>query len=304
MQFIPTLKRSLAALMLLATSAQVSAEPPNVLVSIKPLQLIAQGITDGVTDADVLLPPGSSPHRHSLKPSDARKLREADVVFWVGPDMETFLPKLLHGTQKAVALMDVKGVQLLHTGESDHHDHHDHGAHDPHIWLSTDNARAIATEMSRVLTSLDAANKARYQANLERFLQCMDKTDERNLEKVRQSGNKPFFVFHNAYGYLQEQYGFPAAGYFTQNPEQQPGARHLVDLQGQLDKAGAVCIFREPQFHPAYIDRLTEGLAVTVGVLDPLGETVAPGPASYAHFINQLVDNITDCTRGKPALNG
>lgn len=304
MQFVLTLKRSFMAVMLLATGAQASAEPPNILVSIKPLQLIAQGITDGVTDADVLLPPGSSPHSHSLKPSDARKLREADVVFWVGPAMETFLPKLLNGTQKAVSLMDVKGVQLLHTGESDHHGHHDHGGHDPHIWLSTDNARVIATEMSRVLASLDGANQARYQANLERFLQSMDKTDERNLEKVRQSGNKPFFVFHNAYGYLQEQYGLPAAGYFTQNPEQQPGARHLVDLQGQLDKAGAVCIFREPQFQPAYIDRLTEGLAVTVGVLDPLGETVAPGPVSYAQFINQLVDNITSCTQQKPILKG
>ena len=304
MQFVLTLKRSLMALMLLATCVQVSAEPPNVLVSIKPLQLIAQGITDGVTDADVLLPPGSSPHSHSLKPSDARKLRGADVVFWVGPAMETFLPKMLSGTQMAVSLMDVKGVQLLHIGESDHHGHHDHGAHDPHIWLSTNNARVIATEMSRVLASLDGANQARYQANLERFLQCMDKTDERNLEKVRQSGNKPFFVFHNAYGYLQEQYGLPTAGYFTQNPERQPGARHLVDLQGRLDKAGAVCIFREPQFHPAYIDRLTEGLSVTVGVLDPLGESVSPGPASYAQFINQLVDNIISCTQRKPTLKG
>ena len=304
MQFVLTLKRSLMAVMLLATSAQASAEPPNILVSIKPLQLIAHGITDGVTDADVLLPPGSSPHSHSLKPSDARKLREADVVFWVGPAMEAFLPKMLGGTQKAVSLMDVKGIQLINAGESDHHGHHDHGTRDPHIWLSTDNARVIATEMSRVLVSLDGTNQAKYQANLQRFLNSMDKTDERNLEKVRQSGGRPFFVFHNAYGYLQEQYGLPAAGYFTQNPEQQPGARHLVDLQGQLDKAGAVCIFREPQFHPAYIDRLTQGLSVTVGVLDPLGEAVSPGPASYAQFINQLVDNITDCTKGKPTLKG
>ena len=304
MQFVLTLKRSFMAVMLLVTGAQASAEPPNILVSIKPLQLIAQGITDGVTDADVLLPPGSSPHSHSLKPSDARKLRKADVVFWVGPAMETFLPKMLGGTQKAVSLMDLKGIQLIDAGESDHHGDHDHGTHDPHIWLSTDNARVIATEMSRVLASLDGANQARYQANLERFLNSMDKTDERNLEKARQSGSRPFFVFHNSYGYLQEQYGLPAAGYFTQNPEQQPGARHLVDLQGQLDKAGAVCIFREPQFHPAYIDRLTQGLSVTVGVLDPLGEAVSPGPASYARFINQLVDNITDCTKGKPALKG
>ena len=309
MQFLPTLKRSLLAALMLTTSAFANTEPPNVLVSIKPLQLIAQAITDGVTDADVLLPPGSSPHSHSLKPSDARKLRNADVVFWVGPAMEAFLPNMFNGTQKAVSLMDIQGVHLLggeeeHHHEHEHNDHHDHGAYDPHIWLSTDNARAIATEMSRVLISIDGANRAKYQTNLERFLQSMDETDKRNLDKIRQSGNKPFFVFHNAYGYLQKQYGLTAAGYFTKNPEQQPGARHLVGLQGQLDKAetkaGTTCIFREPQFKPAYIDRLTKGLSVRVGVLDPLGENITPGPESYARFINQLVDKITSCTNAEP----
>lgn len=308
MPFIPTLKRSLvAALMLVTGAACADVEPPNVLVSIKPLQLIAQAITDGVTDAGVLLPPGSSPHSHSLKPSDARKLREADVVFWVGPTMEAFLPKMLNGRQKAVSLMGIKGVHLLGSGEDEHHEHHGHhghGEHDPHIWLSTDNARAIATEMSRVLISVDDANKARYQANLERFLASMDETDKRNLDKVKQAGNRQFFVFHDAYGYLEQQYGLPAAGHFTATPEQQPGARHLVGLQEQLGKAGAICIFREPQFQPAYIDRLTKGLPVTVGVLDPLGESITPGPESYAQFINQLVDNITSCTGARTTTKG
>ncbi len=308
MPFVPTLKRSLvAALMLITGAACADTEPPNVLVSIKPLQLIAQAITDGVTDAGVLLPPGSSPHSHSLKPSDARKLREADVVFWVGPAMETFLPKMLNGKQKAVPLMDLKGVHLLGGEEGDHrhgHDHHDHGEHDPHIWLSTDNARAIATEMSRVLISVDDANKAKYQANLERFLTSMDETDKRNLNKVKQAGNRPFFVFHDAYGYLEHQYGLPAAGHFTATPGQQPGARHLVGLQEQLGKAGAICIFREPQFQPAYIDRLTKGLPVTVGVLDPLGESITPGPESYTQFINQLVDSITSCTGARITTKG
>ncbi|USE36871.1 zinc ABC transporter substrate-binding protein ZnuA [Endozoicomonas sp. SCSIO W0465] len=304
MQFVPV-KQLLVTVWLITVSFFASAEPPRVLASIKPLQLIAQAVTEGVTEADVLLPPGSSPHSHSLKPSDARKLRSADIIFWVGPSMETFLPKMLASAKggKAVSMMDIHGIRLRGSDEDGHHihvhgEHHDHGDYDPHIWLSTDNARVIAREMTRVLVSVDKVNQPRYQSNLNRFLKSMDQTDSRNGQKVEQSGKKPFFVFHNAYGYLQEQYGLEVAGYFTMNPEQQPGARHLVRLKGHLDKAGATCIFREPQFQPAYIERLTEGLSVSVGVLDPLAENIQSGPESYAKFINQLVDSITSCTQG------
>lgn len=304
MQFVPV-KRLLITVILMTASFFAVAEPPQVLASIKPLQLIAQAVTEGMTDAGVLLPPGSSPHSHSLKPSDVRKLRNADVIFWVGPSMEAFLPKMLSGSggSKAVAMMDIPGIGLRSSKGDEHHthehgehgEHHDHGDYDPHIWLSTVNARAIAREMARVLISVDKVNEARYQNNLDLFLQSMDQTDLRNREKVAASGKQPVFVFHNAYGYLQEQYGLDIAGYFTLNPEQQPGARHLVSLKGQLDKAGATCIFREPQFQPAYIDRLTKGLAVRIGVLDPLAENIPSGPESYAKFINQLVDNIIYC---------
>lgn len=310
MQFVP-IKRSLMAVVLMTVSFFASAEPLRVLASIKPLQLIAQAVTEGVTDADVLLPPGSSPHSHSLKPSDARKLRNADVIFWVGPSMESFLPKMLASSKgaKVVAMMDVQGIRLRSSEDDEDHihehgDHHDHGEYDPHIWLSTENARVIAREMVKVLMSVDTVNQDQYRNNLDHFLRSMDKTDSRNSQKIEQAGKKPFFVFHNAYGYLQEQYGLEIAGYFTLNPEQQPGARHLVSLKGQLDKAGATCIFREPQFQPVYIERLTEGLSVNISVLDPLAENIQSGPESYANFINQLVDNITSCIQGAGKKNG
>ncbi|WP_257264932.1 zinc ABC transporter substrate-binding protein [Endozoicomonas sp. ONNA2] len=287
----------------MTSSFCTSAESPKVLASIKPLQLIAQAVTEGVTHTEVLLPPGSSPHSHSLKPSDARKLRSADVIFWVGPAMETFLPKMLASAKgiKAVSAMDMHGIRLRNSEGRERHVHDNtehHGDYDPHIWLSTNNARVIAREMARVLISVDKVNQSHYLRNLDLFLNSMDQTDLRNGQKVEQAGKQPFFVFHNAYGYLQEQYGLEVAGYFTLNPEQQPGARHLVSLKGQLDKAGTTCIFREPQFLPAYIERLTEGLSVKVGVLDPLAENIQSGPQSYARFINQLVDNITSCIQG------
>ena len=169
MQFAP-IKQLLMTVLLMTASFCVSAESPKVLASIKPLQLIAQAVTEGVTHTEVLLPPGSSPHSHSLKPSDARKLRSADVIFWVGPAMETFLPKMLASAKgiKAVSAMDMHGIRLRNSEGNEHHVHQHHihnntthhGDYDPHIWLSTNNARVIAREMARVLISVDKVNQS------------------------------------------------------------------------------------------------------------------------------------------------
>ncbi|MGB1272049.1 MAG: zinc ABC transporter substrate-binding protein ZnuA [Endozoicomonas sp.] len=307
---LPTVLKKASVLTLLLASPLVFADPPRVLASIKPLQLIAQAITADVTEVDVLLPPGASPHSHSLKPSDARKLHSADVIFWVGPSMEAFLPKMLDSTKNAtaVAMMDIPGIRLRKNGASTseehahgekHHDedehHHDHGEYDSHIWLSTFNGRAMATAITKVLASRDKANASQYKKNLKAFLQTMDKADARNTGKLAHTRQRPIVVFHDAYGYLQEQYQLNIAGHFTLNPEQQPGARHLSQLRERLKKAGNTCIFREPQFQPAYIDRLTKGLPVKVSELDPLGENIEARPDGFAHFINTLVDNISEC---------
>ncbi|MBA4246051.1 MAG: zinc ABC transporter substrate-binding protein, partial [Pseudomonas sp.] len=69
----------------------------RVLTSIKPLQLIAAAVQDGVGKPGVLLPPGASPHHFTLRPSDIRNVREADLLYWIGPDLETFLPRVLEG---------------------------------------------------------------------------------------------------------------------------------------------------------------------------------------------------------------
>lgn len=96
-------------------TASASAEV-RVLTSIKPLQLIAAAIQDGVGTPDVLLPPGASPHHFTLRPSDIRNVREADLLYWIGPDLETFLPRVLEGrsaTTLAVQDISVIGKMLV-----------------------------------------------------------------------------------------------------------------------------------------------------------------------------------------------
>ena len=112
---------------------------PAVVATIKPIHSLVAGVMEGVGKPTLLIKGAASPHTYSLKPSEARALTNADVVFWVGEDLETFLPKVLRvraGQATSVEMAEAKGVRLLgfrEGGAWDAHEDDDHedkeGAH-------------------------------------------------------------------------------------------------------------------------------------------------------------------------------
>src|SRR5476651_1910197 len=91
-QNINTVKRMLLAAALVSSFAATSAHSA-IVASVRPLGFIASAIADGVTPTEILLPDGASPHDFALRPSDLQKMRRADLVVWVGPEMEAFMTK-------------------------------------------------------------------------------------------------------------------------------------------------------------------------------------------------------------------
>lgn len=74
-----------------------SASAIEVLTSIKPIQMITYELMLGTGTPDVLLPSGASPHDYALRPSDVKRIQQADLVIWFGQDLEPFMSKLLEG---------------------------------------------------------------------------------------------------------------------------------------------------------------------------------------------------------------
>jgi len=242
----------------IALSAQADV---RVLTSIKPLQQIAAAVQEGVGSPDVLLPPGASPHHYALRPSDVRRVGDADLLYWIGPDMENFLARVLGSRSKAtVAVQSLPGMKLRHFGEDSHsheeadHDDHDHdhrpGSLDAHLWLSSVNARVIAAKMAADLAQVDPANAARYQSNLKAFDERLDALDGRIKARVTGIAGKPYFVFHEAFDYFEAEYGLKHAGVFSVASEVQPGAQHVAAMRKRLQEVGKTCVFSEPPLRP------------------------------------------------------
>ena len=291
------------------------------LTSIKPLQLIAAAVQDGVGSPEVLLPPGASPHHYALRPSDVRRVREVALLYWIGPDLESFLPRVLDGrSQPSVAVQDLPGMHLRHFGDShaedddhdpahaEHDEHeqevadeheHDHahrpGALDAHLWLLPANALVIATRMAADLSGADPANAARYQANAKAFGERLEALDQRLQTRLSGLAGKPYFVFHEAYDYFEAAYGLEHAGVFSVASEVQPGARHVAAMRTRLQQAGPACVFNEPPLRPRLAETLTAGLPVTLAELDTMGAELSVDGNGYEALLDNLANGLVEC---------
>lgn len=280
----------------------------KVLTSIKPLQLIAAAVQDGVAVPEVLLPPGASPHHYALRPSDVRKVQSVDLLYWIGPDMEGFLPRVLNGrTLPSVAVQDLPGLKLRHfaqdsaSHEDDDHDgdEHDHdhrpGSVDAHLWLSPLNARVIAAKMAADLSAADPANAARYQSNLKGFNQRLDSLDTRLKARLAGVAGKPYFVFHEAFDYFEDNYGLKHAGVFAVAAEVQPGAQHVAAMRTRLQAVGKTCVFSEPPLRPRLAETLVAGLPVKLAELDALGGYTPATAQGYEQLLEKLGNDLAGC---------
>ena len=287
---------------LLIGSAQAEVK---VLTSIKPLQLIAAAVQDGVAIPEVLLPPGASPHNYALRPSDVRKVQSVDLLYWIGPGMEGFLPRVLNGrTLPSVAVQDLPGLKLRHFAEDNHShaeeaDEHDHdhrpGSLDAHLWLSPINARVIATKMATDLSAADPANAARYQSNLKAFDERLDALDARLKKRLAGIESKPYFVFHEAFDYFEDAYGLKHTGVFSVAAEVQPGAQHVAAMRARLQEVGKTCVFSEPPLRPRLAETLVAGLPVKLAELDALGGYTPATAQGYEQVLEKLGNDLAGC---------
>jgi len=295
----------LSCLSLLALSAQAQVQ---ILTSIKPLQLIAAAIQDGQGEPQVLLPPGASPHYFVLRPSDAKRLDNADLFYWIGPDLENFLPRLLkQRSQPSVAAQDLPDLHLQYFAEAHAHDHdhghalieHDHahqpGTVDAHLWLDPHNAELIAQRISADLSALDPENAAHYAANLQAFSQALQEVDGQLKVELAPLKNQPFFVFHEAFNYFEQAYGLAHTGVFAVSSEVQPGAKHVQQMRTRLQQAGAACVFSEPPLQPRLAQTLAAGLPVKLAELDALGVDIPVSAQGYTQLLRNLGAQFSAC---------
>lgn len=297
---------------LLLASAVTTALPfaanaaPNVVVSIKPIHSLAAALMKGVGEPGLIVQGVASPHTYQMKPSDAVRLQNADIVFWVGHDLEKFMEKPLEtlgSKARIVELDDAPGLVKLPTRESgtfephaDGDEHHEGEVeYDLHLWLNTSNAKAMAAEMEKTLVDVDPANAQYYAKNLNDLNTRLDSLSQEIKQTVAPVKDKPFIVFHDAYQYFEKEFNVAVAGSITVTPENMPGAARIAEIHKKVQELKSTCVFAEPQFEPKLIKVVLEGTPAKTGTLDPEAGALEPGENLYFDMMKGIATSLRDC---------
>jgi len=303
------LAAALAAIPTLALCDAASGAP-RVVVTVKPLHALVAGVMEGAGTPELLIRGAASPHTYSLKPSEARMLEDAEVIFWIGESLETFMEKplvALASRARVVEVMRAPGMALLpgrlggawDGPDRDAHGRDEHAEHGPggdaHLWLDPANARAIARLAAAELGLADPGNRARYVANAEMLVARIDAIDDELRKTLAPVRGVPFVVFHDAYQYFEKRYELRAVGSIAVGPERTPGARRIREIRERIRASGARCVFSEPQFSPAILATLTEGTGVSTAALDPLGAALPAGPDAWFALMRALGSSLASC---------
>ncbi|MGI9302567.1 MAG: zinc ABC transporter substrate-binding protein [Gammaproteobacteria bacterium] len=268
----------------------------EVVVTIAPIHSLVAAVTRGVTEPALLLPPGATPHSYALRPSDIKRLRDADMVVSVGAGLERFLDKTLQALPQSIRLIvlaNTPGVTLLRADVNRDHGG-DHDA-DPHLWLDPVNAKFIVSYLAHEFSRADPANAASYNSNETETLARLEQLDLSVRQRLAPVAEVPYIVFHDAYRYFEMRYGLSQAGAFTMDPTRPPGARRVREMRKRLEASGTRCIFVEPQFRPALLRSVANDTGASIGVLDPVGAGIAPGPNAYFLLIERMAQALSAC---------
>lgn len=292
----------IVVLQLLTATEAMAATPkaiaPSVVVTIKPIHSLVAGVMDGISKPELLLKSAGSPHHYSLKPSDRRLISSAQIIFWVGPELEGFMPHLLKSLENvsAVSLISTPDLKLL-PARSQHNNHvSNNSGNDAHIWLSTDNAHVMVDEINRRLAVIDPGHKKNYDHNT---LVMHKKIDQLRIYLHSQFDNKhnAFIGYHDSYQYFEHEFDLFSAGFVSLSSAAQPGARHLQELRQTLKQDSVICAVYDTRKMPPIMEALIRNKKINTAVLDPLGTRLNAGKSLWFNLMRTIGNNLGQCLK-------
>jgi len=307
----------------------------KVVASIKPIHSLASYLMDGVGKPDLIVDGYASPHGFAMKPSHAKMLQNADLIFWVGEDLENFLEKPLKSIAKKaekIELMEIKGLTKLefrernifeehghdehkeHGHKEDKHDDHKHDEHKEHGHKEDkhDDHHGHAHGEHDPHIWLDPINAKAILSEMAEHLIEKDPNNasayKANLKKANKAldnltkkvkselkGDFKSIVFHDAYQYFEKRFDVNVLGAFTVNTDVLPGAEQLAEIREVIEHEKVSCVFSEPQFNPDIIKAVAKDTNIKTGVIDPLGATLNPGKTLYFDLISNMSKSFKGC---------
>lgn len=264
----------------------------DVVVSIKPLQLLASAVLGDGGEVAVLVPPTGSPHHYTMTPSDRLALESADLLVYVGEPLETELHGIMRGLasdRPVLELLQLPGLTRRQLPGS--------ASLDPHIWLDSRNGLLIAAALRDRFMALDPDQASHWAANYAALEQELLTAESAWEDRLSQLPATPYAVYHDAIGYFEARYDLDHAVVLVDDPELQPGIRHLIRVREDIARLRPACLFTDVTSRQNTIETLFASQQVRQQRLDLLGDQLE-ADEGYPQLLGNLADDMIGCLSG------
>ncbi|HEY0705598.1 MAG TPA: metal ABC transporter substrate-binding protein [Polyangia bacterium] len=286
----------LAVVVLLAGGRSVWAGV-RVVASVPDLAALAREIGGDAVSVKSLSSPTQDPHFVDAKPSLALELNRAQLVLFVGLDLEVgWLPTLLVGARNPgiqpgsaghldcsqfVKKLDVPGAAVDRSQGDIHPGGNPHYLYDPRA------AGAVAEGIAKRLGELDPAQAAHYQANLASFKKRLETTRTRWEQRLAGLRGMPVIGYHRTWSYLADWLGFEQIGFLEPKPGVPPSPRHIAGLLA-LAKQRKVRLVLQEDHYPDATSRLVASRIPAALVRVPAATNIATSETYLQHVEGML----------------
>lgn len=255
-----------------------------IVTSIAPLASITMNIVGEVAEVHNLIPPNTSPHTFTLRPSDIEIVSKADVVIVNGLQLEGFLDDLFEtaGVDEDKIIIASKDVSTLAAEDGE--------GVDPHVWLDPARARIMSKTISDELSQMFPEYRKTFFHNQVKFAAAISELDSEIHAAVVEFEDPAFLALHSAYQYFADSYGLYQAGVIEEFPGKAPTPQYLAGLRNIVEEKEVRVVFTEPQLSSQVVEILSQDLNLRVAQLDPIGAELSA--AGYEDLIRRNLEVI------------
>ena len=264
------------ALMLILTgcgSAPVkTSNKPQIYTSFYAISDFVEKIGGDKVDVHNLVPSGTEPHDWEPSSKDMLNLNSADVLFYNGLGMESWIDKV----KGAVNGEKPKYVELS----------------DPHIWLDPKNVITMSQEICDTLSDLDPSNEEYYKENLATFTAQLNKLDNDFKTQLSNVSSKKIVVSHEAYSYLCSAYGLEQTSIDGISADSEPSPAKMKEIADYIKTNNVKYIFFEELVSPKIAQSLADETGVQLLALNPFEGLDQEDIDNGADYISVMEENL------------
>jgi len=257
------------------SSTRTMEDKIMVTVSILPEKYFVERIGGEHVAVNVMVGPGESPHSYEPKAEQMTALSYSALYFSIGVEFEkAWLGKIAAANPEMLIVDLSKDIQKIpisaHSHQDEPEEEHEGGTLDPHIWLSTKNAKLFAESITLSLVEVDKDHQTEYQRNLTSFLEDIKSLEDQIQATFSGIQTKRFFVFHPAWGYFAKDFGLEQVAIEINGSE--PSAQELARIIDEAKEEGVQVIFAQPEFSSRTADYIAQEINGEVILISPLEE--------------------------------